>query len=294
MEFRQLRYFLAVAETLHFTAAAEKIGIAQPPLSQQIQKLEHEIGTPLFIRNKRHVELTEAGIFFREKAQKIIAEAESALAQIKMVARGESGHLSIGFAGSIVFHGFVASAMREFRKIYPEVVIHSKESNSIDLMDKVRDAAIDCALVRLPLKIEHLNCVQLVDEPMIAVLPLGHQLAQNPEISLSDLADDSFITFPREIGPVLYDSIIRACQDAGFSPRLKMESPQISSSINLVAAGFGVAVIPESLKSIHSDGVTYHGLSQPLTTALGLIYREQEKSAVIRNFVRMMSQAGGS
>ncbi|WJY13332.1 LysR family transcriptional regulator [Pectobacteriaceae bacterium CE90] len=294
MEFRQLRYFLAVAETLHFTAAAEKIGIAQPPLSQQIQKLEHEIGTPLFIRNKRHVELTEAGIFFREKAQKIIAEAESALAQIKMVARGESGHLSIGFAGSIVFHGFVASAMREFRKIYPEVVIHSKESNSIDLMDKVRDAAIDCALVRLPLKIEHLNCVQLVDEPMIAVLPLGHQLAQNPEISLNDLADDSFITFPREIGPVLYDSIIRACQDAGFSPRLKMESPQISSSINLVAAGFGVAVIPESLKSIHSDGVTYHGLSQPLTTALGLIYREQEKSAVIRNFVRMMSQAGGS
>ncbi|WP_315707635.1 LysR family transcriptional regulator [Brenneria uluponensis] len=294
MEFRQLRYFLAVAETLHFTAAAEKIGIAQPPLSQQIQKLEHEIGTPLFIRNKRHVELTEAGIFFREKAQKIIAETESALAQIKMVARGESGHLSIGFAGSIVFHGFVASAMREFRKIYPDVVIHSKESNSIDLMDSVRDAAIDCALVRLPLKIEHLNCVQLVDEPMIAVLPLGHQLAQNPEISLSDLAGDSFITFPREIGPVLYDSIIRACQDAGFSPLLKMESPQISSSINLVAAGFGVAVIPESLKSIHSDGVTYHGISQPLTTALGLIYREQEKSAVIRNFVRMMSQAGGS
>lgn len=294
MEFRQLRYFLAVAETLHFTAAAEKIGIAQPPLSQQIQKLEHEIGTPLFIRNKRHVELTEAGIFFREKAQKIIAETESALAQIKMVARGESGHLSVGFAGSIVFHGFVASAMREFRKIYPDVVIHSKESNSIDLMDKVRDAAIDCALVRLPLKIEHLNCVQLVDEPMIAVLPVGHQLAQNPEISLSDLAGDSFITFPREIGPVLYDSIIRACQDAGFSPRLKMESPQISSSINLVAAGFGVAVIPESLKSIHSDGVTYHGISQPLTTALGLIYREQEKSAVIRNFVRMMSQASGS
>ncbi|WJV65266.1 LysR family transcriptional regulator [Pectobacteriaceae bacterium CE70] len=294
MEFRQLRYFLAVAETLHFTAAAEKIGIAQPPLSQQIQKLEHEIGTPLFIRNKRHVELTEAGIFFREKAQKIIAETESALAQIKIVARGESGHLSIGFAGSIVFHGFVASAMREFRKIYPDVVIHSKESNSIDLMDKVRDAAIDCALVRLPLKIEHLNCVQLVDEPMIAVLPVGHQLAQNPEISLSDLAGDSFITFPREIGPVLYDSIIRACQDAGFSPRLKIESPQISSSINLVAAGFGVAVIPESLKSIHSDGVTYHGISQPLTTALGLIYREQEKSAVIRNFVRMMSQASGS
>ncbi|WJV64710.1 LysR substrate-binding domain-containing protein [Pectobacteriaceae bacterium C52] len=194
----------------------------------------------------------------------------------------------------MVFHGFVASAMREFRKIYPDVVIHSKESNSIDLMDKVRDAAIDCALVRLPLKIEHLNCVQLVDEPMIAVLPVGHQLAQNPEISLSDLAGDSFITFPREIGPVLYDSIIRACQDAGFSPRLKMESPQISSSINLVAAGFGVAVIPESLKSIHSDGVTYHGISQPLTTALGLIYREQEKSAVIRNFVRMMSQASGS
>ncbi len=288
MEFRQLRYFLAVAETLHFSAAAEKIGIAQPPLSQQIQKLEREIGTKLFIRHNRHVELTEAGHFFREKAAKILEDSEKALIQIKKVARGETGHLSIGFAGSTVFHGFVAFAMREFRKEYPDITIHSCESNSIDLMPMVKEAKIDCALVRLPLHIDGLNCLSLVEEHMLAVLPTEHPAAFETIISLTKLARDNFIAFPREIGPELYDSIIRACHDAGFSPRISMESPQISSSINLVAAGFGVTIIPESLKSIHADGVKYLSIQQPLTTSLGLIYREHEKSTIIQNFVKMI------
>ncbi len=288
MEFRQLRYFLTVAETLHFTEAAEKIGIAQPPLSQQIQKLEREIGTKLFIRHKRHVELTEAGHFFREKAAKILADSENALIQIKKVARGETGHLSIGFAGSTVFHPFVASAMREFRKHYPDVEIHTCESNSIDLMPMVKESEIDCALVRLPLHIEGLSHLPLVEEPMIAVLPSEHAFASEKTISLKQLSKDSFITFPRGIGPELYDSIMQACRDVGFTPKIGMESPQISSSINLVAAGFGVAIIPASLKSIHADGVTYHDIAQPMTTALGLIFREHEKSIVIQNFVKML------
>ncbi len=292
MEFRQLRYFLAVAQTLHFTKAAELMGIAQPPLSQQIQKLEREIGTRLFIRHQRHVELTEAGLFFKERAQKILAETDRALSEIKKVARGESGRLSVGFAGSTVFHSLIAAAMQTYRRAFPEVVIHSTESNSTALLSKVQDAELDCAIVRLPLQVGDLCCQPIVAEPMIAVLPSEHACARQETIDLALLAADDFIAFPRDIGPQLYDSILFACHQAGFSPRISMESPQISSSINLVAAGFGVAIIPASLTSIRVDGVSFHPLQQPLTTGLGLIYRSHEKSALTQHFIKTVRDAG--
>lgn len=292
MEFRQLRYFLAVAQTLHFTKAAELMGIAQPPLSQQIQKLEREIGTRLFIRHQRHVELTEAGAFFKERAQKILAETDLALSEIKKVARGESGRLSVGFAGSTVFHTLIATAMQTYRRAFPEVVIHSTESNSTALLSKVQNAELDCAIVRLPLQVDDLNCQPIVAEPMIAVLPSAHACAGQETIDLALLAADDFIAFPRDIGPQLYDSILLACHQAGFSPRISMESPQISSSINLVAAGFGVAIIPASLTSIRVEGVSFHPLRHPLTTGLGLIYRNHEKSVLIQHFIKTVRDAG--
>src|SRR6516225_3620304 len=137
MEFRQLRYFLAVAEHLHFTEAAAHLGIAQPPLSQQILKLEREIGTPLFVRHPRRVELTEAGILLRESARRIIDDAQQALVEAQNAGRGETGRLSLGFAGSTVFHPAVASTMQQFRHMYERVAISCEESNSVLLLDRV-------------------------------------------------------------------------------------------------------------------------------------------------------------
>jgi len=291
MEFRQLRYFLAVAEHLHFTLAAERLGIAQPPLSQQIIKLEREIGTKLFVRHPRRVELTEAGVIFRERAQRVLEDANDALEHVKMAARGESGHLSIGFAGSTVFHPAVARLLRRFREAYPGVKIRTEESNSVALLGKLADAQVDCAMVRLPLDCGEMKVTPLVQEKMIAVLPSGHALGRRRQIDLKQLAADPFILYPRAINPELHDAIISACRAAGFSPRVEMESPQISSSVNMAAAGFGVAIIPESIAQFRAEGVTYQDISnKDLGTAIALITRPRDKSVTVKHFADLVRQ----
>jgi DNA-binding transcriptional LysR family regulator len=292
MEFRQLRYFLAVAEHLHFTEAAAHLGIAQPPLSQQILKLEREIGTKLFIRHPRRVELTEAGRLLQESARRIVEDAQLALTEVQNAGRGESGHLSLGFAGSTVFQPLVATVMQNYRNAYPRVVISCEESNSSALLDKVSEGHVDAALVRLPLHCRDLVVQPLVEEDMLAVLPANHRLNRRRRIDLASLADDSFIFFPRPIGPDLYDSIIAACISAGFSPSVSMESPQISSTANLVAAGFGVALIPASIQQIHAEGVSYHELlGKPLHTSIALVHRQREKAPTVLNFVKVLRKA---
>ena len=161
MELRQLRYFLAVAEHLHFTEAAAHLGIAQPPLSQQILKLEREIGTQLFVRFPRRVELSEAGRVFQESARRIVADAQQALAEAQNAGRGETGRLVLGFAGSIVFHPLVASVMQQYRSAFPKVVISCEESNSVDLLEKVAERRVDAALVRMPLQCADLGISDL-------------------------------------------------------------------------------------------------------------------------------------
>ncbi|GAB7526267.1 LysR family transcriptional regulator [Paraburkholderia sp. 2C] len=289
MEFRQLRYFLAVADHLHFTDAATHLGIAQPPLSQQILKLEREIGTPLFVRHPRRVELTEAGRLLRESARRIIEDAQQALAEVQNAGRGETGRLSLGFAGSTVFHPIVAATMQRYRDAYGRVSISCEESNSSALLDKVAERHIDAALVRMPLNCGDLVVERLVDENMVVVLPANHRLSRRRRIDLAELADNSFILFPRPIGPDLHDSIIGACHQAGFAPSIGMESPQISSAANLVAAGFGIAVVPASIRQVQIEGVSYHELKHnPLSTGIALIHRQREKSPTVLNFVRVL------
>ncbi|CAN0626037.1 HTH-type transcriptional regulator BudR [Burkholderia multivorans] len=291
MEFRQLRYFLAVAEYLHFTEAAEFLGIAQPPLSQQILKLEREIGTRLFIRHPRRVELTEAGRLFRERAARIVEEADLALAEAQNAGRGESGRLVLGFAGSIVFHPLVASLMQRYRRDYPGVLIKCEESNSPTLLDKVLEARVDAALIRVPLDCRELAVQPLVEEEFLAVLPCGHRSSADGALALRALSGDPLVLFPRSIGPDLYDAIVGACRAAGFTPAIGMESPQISSAVNMVAAGFGVTLIPESVRQVQARGVTYHALQgEPLRTGIALVHRPREKSPVIQNLARAVRE----
>lgn len=289
MEFRQLRYFLAVAEHLHFSAAAGSLGIAQPPLSQQILKLEREIGTKLFVRHSRHVELTEAGRLFRERAQRIVEEAGLALAEAQNAGRGETGRLSLGFAGSTVFHPLVATVLQRYRSAWPGVAIGCEESNSSLLLDRVSEARVDAAFVRLPLDCRGLATQALVEEDVLAALPPRHRLARRRRLDLAELAGDPLILFPRAIGPDLYDSIISACHAAGFNPVVGMESPQISSTVNMAAAGFGVTLIPASMRQIQAKGVTYHEVKGgTLHTTIALVYRPRERAPTVQNFVRIV------
>ena len=289
MELRQLRYFLAVAEHLHFSEAARVLGIAQPPLSQQIQKLEKEIGTRLFIRHSRHVELTDAGRLFRERARRIVEDAELALAEAQNAGRGETGRLILGFAGSTVFHPLVATVLQRYRSAYPGVAIGCEESNSSVLLERVSEARVDAAFVRLPLDCRGLATEPLVEEDVLAVLPPRHRLARRRSIDLADLAGDPLILFPRPIGPDLYDSILSACRASGFNPVISMESPQISSAINMAAAGFGVTLIPSSMRQIQTPGVTWHALKGgSLHTTIALVHRPGERSPTVQHFVRVL------
>lgn len=290
MEFRQLRYFLAVAECMHFTKAAEQLRIAQPPLSQQIQKLEREIGTPLFIRHPRNIELTEAGILFKERAQKILNDSEQTLIEVKQIARGHCGQLSIGFAGSVAFNPLIPQLIREYRKTYPDIRISSQESDSIKLVEKVYQCEVDCAFVRMPLDCKELTTIPVIEEELLAVLPSTHPLHNHQEIQLASLAPDPFIMFPRNIGAMLYDFIIGECRDAGFEPDIEMESPQVSSIANLVAAGFGISLIPESMQHISLPGVQYHHLTDSnARSTIAFIHRAHERSAVIKNLINLLT-----
>ncbi|HEY9101878.1 LysR family transcriptional regulator [Chitinimonas sp.] len=293
MEFRQLRYFLAVAEYLHFTEAAAHLGMAQPPLSQQILKLEREIGARLFIRHPRRVELTEAGRLFRERARRIVEDAELALAEAQQAARGAVGSLSLGFAASTVFHPLVPALLQRYRAHYPEVIIRSEESNSVALMNKLRDGQTDAALVRLPLAHPDLHATPLVEEEVLCVLPDSHPLHRSRQVPLSALADDNFVLPPRRLGPEMYDTTLAACRSAGFTPRVGLESPQLSSVSNLVAAGFGISLLPASLRQLQTAGVSYHTLKgKPLTTAIALLTRPREQAATIRNLMRLTRELG--
>ncbi|CAG9000586.1 MAG: HTH-type transcriptional regulator BenM [Candidatus Celerinatantimonas neptuna] len=290
MEFRQLRYFLAVAECMHFTKAAEQLRIAQPPLSLQIQKLEREIGTPLFIRHPRSIELTEAGIFFKERAQKILEDSEQTLIEIKQIARGHCGQLSIGFAGSVAFNPLIPKIIREYRKMYENIRISSQESDSLKLVEKVYQCEIDCAFVRMPLDCKELITHPVVEEELVAVLPSTHPLHDHQNIPLVSLANTPFIMFPRAIGPMLYDFIIEECRNTDFEPNVEMESPQISSIANLVAAGFGISLIPESMKHIQLPGVQYHHLiDSTARSIIAFIHRPHERSAVVKNLINLLT-----
>jgi DNA-binding transcriptional LysR family regulator len=290
MDLRHLRYFVAVAEERHFTRAAERLGIKQPPLSLQIKQLEQELGTPLFRRLTRGVELTEPGTLLLDEARQILEQVERTKANVQNRARGETGHIRVGFVGTIYFHPRVPELIQTHRERYPGVLLSPVQGNTSDLMVKaVQAGSVDVAFVRLPL--EHNEAVTirpLVDETMRIVLPSYHPQARMRSVSLATLAQEKLILFPRAIGPGLYDSIIAGCQRAGFSPILGEEGIQISSILSLVAAGFGISIVTRSIEQIRADGIVYVPIKGEAPRApISLAVRKDNRSAAIRNFVAL-------
>jgi DNA-binding transcriptional LysR family regulator len=297
MDLRHLRYFVAVAEERHFTRAAERLGIKQPPLSLQIRQLEREMGTPLFRRLTRGAELTEAGALLLDEARDILEQVERTKANVQSRARGETGRIRVGFAGATYFQPLIPGLIQAYRKLYPDVLLTPEQSNTPHLIEALRNGSLDIAFVRPPLSDgEGIILQPLVEEPMRIVLPSYHHRAGGGAHSLVALAQETFILFPRPIGPGLYDSIIASCQRAGFSPTLGQEAPQISSIVHLVAAGFGVSVVPKSIEQIRADGIVYLPIEGEAPRApISLAVRKDNRSATARNFLilaRQQAEAG--
>jgi DNA-binding transcriptional LysR family regulator len=296
MELRHLRYFVAVAEELHFTRAAERLGIKQPPLSLQIRHLEQEMGTSLFRRLKRGVELTQTGVLMLDEARRILEQVERTTAGVQNHARGASGRIQLGFAGVTYIHRLVTDVLRAYREGYPGVVLSPEQSNTARLVAGLRSGEIDIAFVRPPiLDAEGLSVEPLVDESMVIVLPASHGRAGDRSMPLAALAPETMILFPRAIGPGLHDAIIASCHRAGFSPKLGQEASQTVSIVYMVAAGFGVSIVPQSLEQIRAEGVVYLGIDGEAPRALvSLAYRRDDRSTVVRNFVALARRAARS
>lgn len=292
MELRYLRYFVAVAEARHFTRAAEKLGISQPPLSQQIKKFEQEIGTPLFKRLTRGVEMTEAGKALYKDARQILQQTDMALDKAKSIARGEKGSFNVGFSSSASFHPAVLALLHAYQHRYPNVLVIPQEDNSPTLLAELHDRNIDLVFLRLPCNVgDDVNGEILAEESMQLVLPANHALGRKKRIQLSELHQEPLIIFPRDVCPGLHDMIIRSCYLSGYGPKLSQFAPQLPATIGMVAAGFGVTIIPASLSCIKADNVTYHEIDSPhITTQIAVIWRKHERSAAVQNMVALLRE----
>jgi DNA-binding transcriptional LysR family regulator len=289
MELRHLRYFLAIAHERHFTRAAERLGIAQPPLSQQIKQLESEVGAPLFVRTARGVTLTDAGRAFLPHAESAVREAERAAVAAQRVKRGEQGAIRVGFTISASLNPLVPAIISGFRSTYPDVELGLSEHTTATLLAHLRSDLVDVAFLRpTQRERENLTALELPKERFCVAVPASHRLASRKHVQLAELAEESFILYPRSIGILLYDSIIAACRNAGFSPRIVQEAPQMVSTVNLVAAGVGVALVLDSVCQIRAQGVSYVRLAGLAPGAfLWLVHqRTGRQSTCVDNFMQ--------
>jgi DNA-binding transcriptional LysR family regulator len=293
MELRHLRYFVAVAEELNFTRAAERLGISQPPLSLQIRQLEKELGTPLFYRRTRSVELTDAGKLMLEEARVILKQVETAETGVRRRARGETGQLVVGSAGATYFHPLIPAIIRKYRMSYPDIVLAPHDSNTSLLVARLHAGQVDIALIRPPIdSADGLAIEPLVDEDSVVILPRGHRLCSLGSVPLAALAKEVFVMYPRALNPGNYDSVMATCRRAGFNPTLGQEAPQIVSVIPLVAAGFGVSVVPHSTARILPDEVCYRPIAGDAPQAeICLAYRRHDASRAVQNFVAVARRA---
>ena len=286
VDLRRLRYFVAVAESLHFGRAATRLHMSQPPLSRQIQQLEREIGVLLLRRSKRRVELTDAGAYLLNQARVMLADAETLAARTRRVESGETGRLTLGFI-STVDYSVLPGLLSAYRAAHPGVTLELRELTSDVQLRELHEGRIDAGMLLAPVDDAALAMLPLLREPLVAALPADDPLARSrAALSLASLAGRPFVIFPRSAATGLYDAIIEFCRQAGFTPRIAQEAIQMQTIVSLVSAGLGVALVPASLRHMRRRGVVYRPLRQdsPLLTVL-LAWRSASRSACLAQFV---------
>jgi len=294
MELRHLRYFVAVAEELHFSRAAARLHIAQPPLSQQIRHLERELGVALFSRTRRRVELTAAGRAFLEESRRVLGQAERAARIAQRVGGGEVGQLAIGFVPSADLD-LLPRVLGAWHARFPDVELDLQTLLPAAQLEALLGGSIQVGMVRLPAAAPGLVVELIESEPLVAVLPARHRLARRAEVELAELAGDTILTFPRHVAPGYYDVLISACRGAGFTPRV-FHPGSMQTNLALVSAGLGVSLLPASIQNLRRAGVVYRPLAAPVPVVeLAVVWRRDERSPVVPAFldvVRAVARRG--
>ncbi|MFB4273623.1 LysR family transcriptional regulator [Nonomuraea sp. GTA35] len=287
MNLRQLRYAIALAEELNFSRAALREGVRQPPFSQQIGKLEEELGVRLFERTTRQIRLTPAGEAFVAEARASLAHAALAAESARRAGRGEAGRLVIGFVGSATTF-LLPKVLRRFRTRYPGVQVELRELPTAQQAEELRQGLLDVGLLHAPiagLATEALTTRTVARELLLAALPAGHRQAARTPLPMSALATEPFVMFPRRYGPALHDQITALARAAGFEPRIVQEAVQMQTIVGLVAAGIGVSVVPASLARLRRADVAFRPLSPAArAVTLDVAWRTGDPNPMVHNF----------
>lgn len=293
MELRHLRYFVAVAEELSFTRAAQRLHIAQPPLSIQIRALEDELKVQLFERDKRRVFLTQAGKHFLERARGILRSVEEAKGEAQNAAAGGVARLALGYTASSMLSAALPAALQRLRRDHPQLSLDLHEMPSLDQLDAVNARVLDLGILRRPdVPLPNGLVVEpWYRAPLVAVLPQRHPLAR-AAVRIAHLRDEPLVSYPRDAGIGLYWKVQELCARAGFRPRMVQEARDASTLVGLVAAGVGIAVMPEDTRCIQLPGVAYQRLlDKDAVSTLHLAYRKAHESAFLRVVVERLRTA---
>ncbi|HVE62292.1 MAG TPA: LysR family transcriptional regulator, partial [Mycobacteriales bacterium] len=283
MELRHLHYFLAVAEERHFGRAAERLHMAQPPLSHAVKQLEGELGVTLFERTTRRVELTPAAELFLQRVRGILAAVESAKTDVARAEAGVLGRIALGFTGSVTYE-LLPRLSRVLREELPDVELELfGEMLTPRSVAGLVDGSLDLAFLRPPVRQAGLAVHVIRREPLIAVLPEQHALARSQTVPLGGLAEEPFVFYPSHFRSVVHDAVLNACRNAGFEPRQKHEVGETSTLVAFVAAGLGVALVPASVRHLQITGAVYRPLADTTEeVALALAFRSDDESVLLR------------
>jgi len=289
MELRHLKYFVAVAEEMNISRAAVRLRVSQPPLSRQIRDLEQEVGTPLFERRHKRLKLTPAGTSFLSEARKILFQATRAVRMAKAAALGQGGQITIAFL-SPLGGLFLPPIIRSFRQKFPLVDVDLREMAPREQLDALLDQHIDLGFVAQP-EVEGANAFafeSFMEVPLRVALTPGHALAKARRVPLKDLNEDRFITFKRSAAPATHDFILQACRNAGLEPNVLRQSDRAQSILDLVAAGMGVAVVPEHFQRYRSEMVLRSCSPALPPLPLCMVWRRSDQSPVLRSLCAMV------
>ncbi|MED4942977.1 MULTISPECIES: acetoin biosynthesis transcriptional regulator AlsR [Heyndrickxia] len=290
MELRHLHYFLTVAEELHFGKAAERLQMTQPPLSQQIRQLEEEIGVDLFIRNKRHVELTIPGKVFLKEAKQVLEQLDRAVENAQRAERGEFGNVVVGFVGSATYD-ILPAIVREFRLKYPKTAVSLHELSTPDQIRALHRKEIDVGLLHPPIHDPLIETAEIQTGAAALSMPKSHPLAQKEKIRIEDLADVPFVVVSRDIWPGLYDEFLSLFKDADFSPKIVQEATEYQMVVGLVTAGIGIGVLPRTAEKLFNLDIVYREIEgPPLNAVLSIAYRKEDQNPALANFLSISGQ----
>lgn len=289
MELKDLRYFVAVAEELHFGRAAARLHISPPPLTQRIKALEQALGVLLLKRTKRTVTLTAAGATLLGEARRLLVQAEGLAVTAQRAARGETGHLRAGVVGSAIFSQ-ARDVQATLARRLPDVRLVWHELSSVEQMESLRENRLDLGLVTTAIAQEGVVLGRTIREPLVVALPSNHRLAARAAIPLQMLSNEVFILGARHLSPGLYDRVISACDAAGFSPDVDHQAGHMMTYISLVAIGAGVSLVPASMAKAGMAGVTFVRIRGPVPySEVSLAWNPDNPSPVLARVLDLLN-----